>query len=156
MKLRGMTLEELMEKYAQRAFKRGFYELGPAEQGTVYEEIIRAAGRPNAAVNAQARMLGRLSRGLWVVTAIVVIWDVSTSKNKVETAIRDLVGVAVGIVGSIVVGAAAGAVFGPIGAIIGGIVGGILGSLIADRLLDWLERHAPTPEQADAMLRAIP
>lgn len=156
LKSRGKTLEELMERYSRETFKKGFYELGPAEQGRVYEEIIKAAGRPSRAVNAEVRTLGRLSRGLWVVTAVVIIWDVSTSANKVETAIRDLAEVAVGVLGSMAVGAAVGLAFGPIGAIIGGIVGGILGALIADGLLDWLERHMPTPEQADAMMRAMP
>lgn len=156
LKQRGKTIEELMDKYARSRFRKGFYDLQPSDQGAVYEEIIRAAGRPNATINAQARMLGRLSRGLWVVTVVVIVWDVSTSANKVGTAMRDLMGVAIGIAGSIAVGALAGAVFGPVGAIIGGIVGGILGGLLSDTLLDWFEAHAPTPEEADAMLRAIP
>lgn len=156
MKERGRKLEQLMERYSKQEFKKGFYDLSPAEQGTVYEEIIKAAGRPSRAVNAEARVLGRLSRGLWVVTAVVVIWDVSTSKNKVATLIRDLAEMTIGILGSIAVGAAAGLVFGPIGAIIGGIVGGILGSLFADGLLTYIMSHPLTPEEADAMMRALP
>lgn len=62
-----------MDKYSQAKFKREFYNLTEEEKGNVYEEIVRAAGRPSGAVNAEARMLGRLSRGLWVVTAVVII-----------------------------------------------------------------------------------
>ncbi len=156
MKARGRTLEELMEKYAREKFKKGFYELTEEQKGVAYEEIIRAAGRPSATVNAEARLLGKLSRGLWVVTAVVIIWDVSTSKNKVETAVRDLGEVAVGVLGSMAVGAAAGLVFGPIGALVGGVVGGILGGLIADGLFDYIKSHPMTPEEADAMLRSLP
>ena len=155
LKQRGKTLEELADKYARPRFQRGFYDLSAAEQGGVYEEIIRAAGRPNAAVNAEARMLGRLSKGLWVVTAIVIIWDVSTASDKVEAAMRDLAAVALGVAGSMAAGAMAGVLFGPVGAVIGGIVGGILGGLLLDTLFDWFKAHAPTPDASDAMLRAL-
>lgn len=156
LKQRGKTIEQLMDKYSRSRFQRGFYELAASEQGLVHEEIIRAAGRPNAAINAQARMLGRLSKGLWVVTIVTIVWDVSTSANKVERAIRDVTGAVIGIGGSIVVGALAGAAFGPIGAIIGGLIGGILGGLLSDTMIDWFEAYALTSDQADAMLRAMP
>lgn len=155
LKQRGLSLEALMDKYARSTFKRGFYELQPAEQGAVYEAIIKAAGRPNAAINAQARTLGRLSRGLWVVTVVAIVWDVSQSKSKVETAIRDITDAAVGVLGSIAVGAVAGLAFGPVGAVIGGLIGGAFGALLADGVITWFETHAPTPEQSDAMLRAM-
>lgn len=156
LKARGKTLEELMDKYSREKFRRGFYELKPEEQGTVYEDIIRAAGRPNARFNAEARTLGRLGKGLWVVTVVVIVWDVATSKNKVETAMRDITDLAAGVLGSMAAGALVGLAFGPVGAIIGGLVGGILGSLLADKVIDWFEAHSPTPEQTNAMLHAVP
>ena len=155
LKQRGRTIEEPMDKYARSRFQRGFYELSPAEQGGVYEQIIHAAGRPNASYNAEARMLGRLGKGLWVITIVIIVWDVRASGNKVETAIRDLTGAAVGIAGSIMVGAVAGAIFGPVGALIGGIIGGILGSLLSDRVVDWFETHTPPLSASNAML-ALP
>ena len=155
LKQRGLTLEQLMDKYARSTFKRSFYKLQPGEQGTVYEAVIRAAGRPNAAINAQARLLGRLSRGLWVVTVIAIVWDVSQSRNKVETAIRDVADAAVGVLGSIAAGAVAGLAFGPVGAVIGGLVGGLLGGLLSDSVISWFETHPSTPEQSDAMLRSM-
>ena len=158
LKKRGKTIEELMDKYARLRFKRGFYDLSTTDQGSVYEDIVHVAGRPNPKVNAQAQMLGRLSKGFWVLTVVVIVWDVGTSTNKVEAAVRDMMGAAIGIVGSIAVGALAGAVFGPVGAIIGGVIGGILGGLISDTLLAWFEAHAPilTSEQAGTMMTAMP
>ena len=97
-------------------------------------------------------MLGRLSKGLWIFTVVVIAWNTSTSANKVETAMRDVMGAVVGISDSIAMGALAGAFFGPIGAIIGGILGGLL----SDTLLDWFEAHAPTLGQANATMMAVP
>lgn len=156
LKARGKTIEQLMDKYARSTFKRDFYDLSPAEQGTVYEVIIRAAGRPNEIYNTEARILGRLGRGLWVVTIVVIVWDVSTAKDKVEAALRDITDAAAGVLGSMAVGAVAGLAFGPVGAIIGGLVGGILGGLLSDSIVTWFENHPLTPEQADAMMRAMP
>lgn len=136
LKGRGKTLEELMDKSAQRTFKKPLEGLADAERGAVFEAVIKAAGRPNPEVTAAAWTLGKLGRGLWVVTFVVLIWDVGTAKDNVRTAIRDIVSMAAGFAGSVIVGAAAGAFFGPIGAIIGGIVGGILFSVSTDRLLD--------------------
>jgi hypothetical protein len=142
LKARGKNLEDLMDRYSRQAYKRSFYELSSEEQGGVYEAIIRAAGRPNANISIQAQRLGMLGRGLWVVTAVTFIWDVTTARDKVERAIRDSADMAAGIVGSMAVGALAGMWLGPVGAIIGGLVGGICGSLFTDSLVSYFEKSS--------------
>ena len=158
LKTRGKTLADLLDKYARQTFRKPFEALGDAQWSTVFEAVIKAAGRPNPQVNAAARMLGRIGRVFWVVTFVVLIWDVATAKDKIRTAIRDVVGMAAGIGGSILVGAAAGTVFGPIGTILGGIVGGVLFSLFTDSMFDAVGADGAAPGEvspADAMLRSL-
>lgn len=136
LKNKGKTLEDLLDKYARQTYGRTLETLNDGERGAVFESVIKAAGRPNPQVTAGARKLGSLARVFWVVTFVVLIWDVATARDKVRTAIKDSLDLAAGVAGSIAVGALAGAAFGPIGAIIGGVVGGILFSVMTDRLLD--------------------
>ena len=136
LKSKGRTLEALLDKYARQQYGRSLEALQDGERGAVFEAVIQAAGRPNPQITAGARRLGSLARVFWVVTFVLLIWDVGTAKDKIRTAIKDSLDIAAGVLGSIAIGAIAGAVFGPIGAIIGGAVCGILFSVMTDRVLD--------------------
>lgn len=67
-KAAGKTFAELVEQYAVKLFGRSFKQLTPAQQDQVYAELVRAAGRPNPRFTNLARNLGRVGRGLLVVS----------------------------------------------------------------------------------------
>jgi hypothetical protein len=81
-KPQGLTLEALLERYAQRTYQRAFAALSEAERDTVYLKIVEAPGRPNMDVTATALRLGRLGRGLMVLSLAIAVYDVATAKDR--------------------------------------------------------------------------
>jgi hypothetical protein len=141
LKASGLSLDELLERYAQRRYRRGFQALSAAERNAVFVEIVEASGRARASVNVNAVRLGRLGRGLLGVSLAIAVYNVASAENRVEAATREGVGLGGGFLGGAAGGAAAGLVCGPgapVCVTIGVFVGGVAGALGADFLYDWL------------------
>jgi hypothetical protein len=107
LKAHGRTIEWLLEKYAQKAFRASFAELTESQQTTVYLKIIQAAARPDAKVVALARTLGKAGRRLYLVSVAVAAYEVWEADDKGREVVRQgVIGVA-GPVGGVAGGAAA-------------------------------------------------
>lgn len=142
-KSEGLTLDALLEKYAQSKFGRAFSALSESEQNAVYLSVVEASGRANTTVTLQALRLGRLGRGLMVLSLAIAVYDVATADDKVEAAEHEAVGFGGGFLGGAAGGAVAGLACGPgapVCVTIGVFVGGVAGALGADLFWGWL-RH---------------
>ncbi len=140
-KATGKTLAELMEKYAQKLYGREFKLLSAAEQDLVYLEIVAKAGAPNPKWNARAMKLGKVGRGLIVVSLALAVYNVASSERPGRQIVKEGTTAGAGFLGSIAGGAAAGLVCGPGAPVcvgIGVVVGGIAFGLGADLTFDWL------------------
>jgi hypothetical protein len=139
LKATGVTLESLMEKYAQKIYGKAFAQLSEAERGTVYLAIVESSGRANPRVSLRARRLGMVGKAFWVFTAAVAIYNIATAENKVQATVREGVTIGGGMAGGAAGGAAAGLLCGPgapVCVAIGVFVGGALGAFGADKLFD--------------------
>src|SRR5688572_15485844 len=76
LKEKGKLLDELLEHYATKMFKKSFAQLDAAGQTAVYEEVVKASGRANPRVTAKAARMGKLARGLWVITIGIAVYNV--------------------------------------------------------------------------------
>lgn len=134
-KIRGLGLDDLVERYAIELHAKPFQELSEAQKNTVYLKIVDSSGAPNKGVNRVARALGKTARGLWVLTALLATYNIAASENKVKQSGREAANIGGGFGGSIAGGAAVGVWFGgPIGIGAGVIIGGILGAIMADQV----------------------
>jgi hypothetical protein len=107
LKAQGRTMEWLLEKYAQKAFRRAFAELTESQQTAVYLEIIQAAARPDSKVVALARMLGKVGRRIYLVSVAVAAYEIWEADDKGREVLRQgVIGVA-GPIGGVAGGAAA-------------------------------------------------
>jgi len=136
LKEKNIPLAELVAKYAQDRFGRAPEALTDAERNIVALDVVAAAGRTSATVNATMRTLGRAGRVFWVLTILVAVYNVGTAKNKTVAAGREGANIGGGVLGGMAGGAAVGALvsgpFAPVGAAVGAIIGGVLGAAIAD------------------------
>lgn len=140
-KATGKTLADLMEKYALKIYGKEFKLLSAAEQDIVYLEIVAKAGAPNPKWNARALKLGKIGRGLIVVSLALAVYNVASSERPGRQVVKEGVTAGAGLLGSMAGGAAAGLVCGPGAPVcvgIGVVVGGIAFGLGADLSFDWL------------------
>jgi hypothetical protein len=143
MKLRGKTLEELVQKAASELFKKDFTLLSAAERDAVYLEVVKSAGRARPSATANALLFGRLGKGFLVLSIGVAIYDIATAQDKVKATVKEGTSAGAGILGGMAGGAAAGLVCGPgapVCVTVGVFVGGALGALGADIAVDWAWR----------------
>lgn len=147
LKEKGKLLEELLEHYAQKMFKKGFAELDDAGRTAIYEEVIKASGRANPRVTAQAARLGKLARGLWIITIGISVYNIATSENMVHQACKEAMSLGASIALGTAVGAYGGVRFGPWGAAIGALIGGVLGGIMGEEFFDLMAKSmtAQTP-----------
>jgi putative peptidoglycan binding protein len=142
-KATGLGFTQLLERYATRLFGRSFAQLTAAQQDHVFAEVIRAAGRPNPRFTNLSRNLGRVGKGLLIVSIAFASYEVMTSNRPGREAARQGVGIGAGLGGSIAGGALAGLACGPGAPIcvgIGALVGGIAFAVGADVTFTWLWR----------------
>ena len=132
LKSKGIDLDDLCSKYAKKLFNRDFANLTKGEQDRVLLEIVDSAGRANPKVSLRAGRMGALGRGLWVLTAVVAIYNIGTAEDKVHATGREVANVGGGFAGGAAAGALAGIWFGPVGVAVGVVIGGVLGSMVAD------------------------
>lgn len=134
LKAKGLDLDQLTDKYAQKIFKKSFSQLTDAQKNKIYLSIVESAGRANPKVSAKASRLGKVGKGLWILTACIAIYNVSVADNKIKAAGRESANIGGGFGGGAAGGAVAGIWFGPIGVAIGVIIGGTLGAIMADQV----------------------
>jgi hypothetical protein len=140
-KAAGVSFEKLLERYATRLFRLPFSELSAAQQDQVFQEIIRASGRPNPRFTALARNLGRVGKGLFVVSLAFATYQIVESDRPGREIVRQGVGIGAGIGGSIAGGALAGLACGPGAPVcvgVGALVGGIAFAVGVDVTFTWL------------------
>lgn len=138
----GKPLEALQEEGALKRFGRPFRELGKGEQGEVALGIVESAGRSNLKVTTNAIRLGRLGKGLVVLSLALAIYQIATAQDKLKMAVRVGGETGGGMVGGAAGGAAAGLACGPgapVCSFIGVFVGGALGALGVGKLFDWID-----------------
>lgn len=145
LKEKGKLLEELLEHYAQKIFKKSFAQLDGAGQTAVYEEVVKASGRANPRVTAQAARLGKLARGLWIITIGISLYNIATSENMVHQACKEAMSLGASIAMGTAVGALGGVRFGPWGAAVGALVGGVLGGIMGEEFFDLMSKAMTTP-----------
>jgi hypothetical protein len=139
LKKTGLSLDQVVhyimnnkEGFKERFAGKTFSSLSDADKGLIYEEVIRSAGRDRGRVTAAIPRLRWASRGLWIATAAIAVYNVGTSNTPWWQTGREGANIGGGLLGSMAGGAAMGAAggvwAGPIGVGVGVIVGGILGS----------------------------
>jgi hypothetical protein len=133
LKAQGLDFDDLAEKYALRKFRNSFRLLTEAQQTQIYLEIAEAAGRANPRVNASAARLGAVGRGLWMLSAVVAVYNVGTAEYKGHALGREASNIGGGFAGGAAGGAVAGIWLGPVGVAFGVVIGGVLGSITADQ-----------------------
>lgn len=141
LKKEGLTLLELTEKYARSRFGVAFESLPEASRNQVYLEIIESAGRARPGVNVAATRLGRLGRGLVIVSIGVAVYNVAEAKDKPRAIAREGVVFGGGFAGGAAGGALAGLACGPgapVCVTIGVFIGGALGAMGADVAFGWV------------------
>jgi hypothetical protein len=131
LKREGKTLNELIARKTQQLFGAGadFNRLSPAQQNSIYAEIVKSAGKSNPAVSTTMRRLSRAGRGLLVLSIALSVYNIATADNKANAAGRELAVTGGGIGGGIAGGALAGLACGPgapVCVAVGAFVGGAL------------------------------
>lgn len=135
------TLEDLYQKYSQKLFKIDFDKLTIDQRNKVKLEIIESAGRDSPKTTKAAQRIGKLGKGLWVLTIGLAVYNVSTAEDKLEATAKEGSTILGGIGGGAAAGAATGLVCGP-GAVVCSsvlvIAGGALGALGMEYVFDWI------------------
>ena len=115
------------------------------ERRLFFQRAIESAGRSSPSENRAGKILGRISKKLWVLTFATAAYSVYMADDQVRELARQSAILGGGVLGGMAGGATAGAVVGAatgLGVVIfvaGGIlVGGILGALGAEFTFDEL------------------
>ena len=89
-KSEGKTLNELIARKAQQLHGPNvrFDRLTAAQQNAVYGEIVKSAGKSNAAITQRMRTLSRQDAASWSSIAVSV-YTIANADNKVEAAGRN-------------------------------------------------------------------
>lgn len=138
-KASGLTMEQLLAKYANRLFNKEFSALTVSEQDAVFFQVIRAAGRPNPRFTALASNLGKAGKGLVVLSLAFAVYSIAESERPGREAVRQTVDTGVSFLGSLAGGAVAGLACGPgapICVAVGAFAGGLVFALGSDFAFD--------------------
>lgn len=136
LKAKNVNISDLQSKYLDKYFNgKQLNELSSKEREQLSKIIIEAAGRPNATVSAQAKIVGNIGRGFWLLTFAMAVYQIAEAENKLEETGRQT-----SIIGGAIAGGAAGAkagvAFGPWGIAAGALIGSIFAALGAEYLYD--------------------
>ena len=135
----GRTLPELLEKYSRKNYGKSFYDLTRSQVDDIALEVIKSSGRDSPKATSAATNLGRLGKGLIIVTAAISIYNVATADDKGRAAAREAATLSGGFLGGSAAGFTAGWIGGPLAWItvpVSTIGGGILGALGAELVFD--------------------
>lgn len=138
MKTEGKSLAELESKYAGKLFASEFDRLTQNQRNEVWRKIVEKSGEPQARASNGAKWMGRVGRGLFVLTISIAIYHIATAEDKVRATANEGVAIGGGMAGAATLGAA-GLVCGPAALAcvpIGVFVGGVLGAFGADWAFD--------------------
>ncbi|MEO1999028.1 MAG: Hint domain-containing protein [Planctomycetaceae bacterium] len=152
MKAKGLSLQQLEQKYAQKLFKKDFSQLTKSQRNRVFLEIIESSGRARPSVTRAAARYGKAAKGLWFLTIGIAVYNVTTAENKGEAAAREVVTAGGGMLGGAAGGAAAGFICGPgapVCVTIGVFVGGALGALGSDFAFDAAKDAKPRRQHSN-------
>ncbi|MFO0613583.1 MAG: hypothetical protein U0414_13385 [Polyangiaceae bacterium] len=139
LKAEGRSLAYYVEKYAAELYQKSAQALTNAEREAVYLKVVQRSGVANEEVVALAAGIGKVGRGLLVVSAAVSIWTVYKSDDRLDAIGREGATTGGGILGGMAAGAAVGALGGPAAVVtvpLAAFVGGVLGALGGERLYD--------------------
>lgn len=145
LKSQGLKFGDLTAKYADDLFGTPFKDLTVAQKEQVYVEIIEAAGRDRPRFTAATRNLSRLAKGLWLLSAGIAIYNISTAEDKVEASVEEGVALGGGLAGGAAAGLAVSAACGPGAPICAAVIiglGSIFGSLTALWAYDEAKKNA--------------
>lgn len=145
----GTKMEELVNNYSNKKFKRPFSALSPNEKSTVYYEIIEAAGRDNAKFTTKVKKLRIMGKVGILITGVLATYEILSADNKMKETVRQGMIIGGGALGGFLAGLGASAICGP-GApvcaiavvLIGSIGGGLLGETVADTFDEELEEFS--------------
>ena len=109
----GLKFDDLTEKYASKRFSKSFKELSPLEQEEVFIDILESAGRDRPKFTAATKNLSRLSKGLWVLSGGIAIYNIATAEDKGEAVVEEGVSAGGGLLGGAAGGLAVTPICGP-------------------------------------------
>ncbi|MGE5385429.1 MAG: hypothetical protein ACM3SV_06005 [Betaproteobacteria bacterium] len=139
LKKEGKTLENLLDAYSKKLFKRPFSALSEVEKNKVYYSVIESAGRDRASVTVATKRLRVIGKVGLLVTATLAVHSVAIADNKPKEAVRQGAIIGGGLAGGWLAGLAVSAICGPgapICAVAVVLVGGIAGGLAAESAVD--------------------
>ncbi len=141
LKTSGLTLDDLVTRYANKMYGKPFASLSAHHKNQVFLEIVDSSGRSRASVNAAAMRYSTLGRGLIVVTLGVAVFNIATAEDKTRATAKEGAVLGGGFAGGAAGGAAAGLACGPgapVCVTVGVFLGGALGALGAEMSFGWL------------------
>lgn len=139
LKKEGKTLQNLLDEYSNKLFKRPFSALTDAEKNKVYYSVIESAGRDRASVTAATRRLRVLGKVGLLITAALGVHAIAIADNKQKETVRQGAIVGGGLAGGWLAGLAVSGICGPgapICAVAVVLIGGIAGGLAAEGAVD--------------------
>lgn len=137
LKAEGRSLGYYVEKYAVEMYKKSANALNEVEREAVYLRVVQRSGVANEEVVALAAGVGKLGKGLLLVSAAVSIWTIYKSNDRLDAIGREGASTSGGILGGMAAGAAVGALGGPAAVVtvpLAAFVGGVLGALGGEHL----------------------
>ncbi len=132
LKAQGLSLDDVLEKVAQKAYGRPFAALNNAEQTAAYLEVVASAGRARPSASAFASRAGAAGRAFFILGIGIAVYNIANAEDKSWQTGREAANIGGGFAGGAAAGALAGIWLGPLGVAVGVVVGGIAGSLISD------------------------
>lgn len=133
LKAKGLDLDVVVEKAAQKLFKKPFAQLDNVQQTGAYLEVVESAGRARPGPTKFAKQAGVAGRALFILGIGLAVYNIANAEDKVWQMGRELSNIGGGFAGSVAAGALAGIWFGPLGVAVGAFVGGVAGALISDQ-----------------------
>ncbi|KAJ3547348.1 hypothetical protein NM688_g5410 [Phlebia brevispora] len=131
---RGLSVAEILDRYARRIYGRDYASLTAAEGRQVVSAAIDGAGRANRRITGIMKNLSRVGKAVMAVGVAISMYQVVTAKDWKQEAFVQAGTWSASIVGG-TIGTGVGSLAGPIGAILGGLAGGIIGSVVGDLAL---------------------
>lgn len=151
LKAKGLDLDIILEKLANRIFDRRFTELDNVQQTRVFMEVVESAGRARPSATRFAARAGAAGRAMFLIGIGIAAYNIANAQDKAWQTGREASSIMGGLGGSIAAGALAGVWLGPVGVAVGAFVGGVAGALLADHA--YVETVGASDRQAGAFIK---
>lgn len=138
-KPRGPTLEESLDKYSFKLFKKPFSTLSTIEKDTASYAVIASAGRNDVRVTSGTQLLRSAGMGAILLTAGLAAYAILEADDKVTETARQGTMIEGGVLGGYLAGLATASLCGPgapLCALAVAIAGTATGSLAAEYAFD--------------------